>query len=143
MPQMMAFIPLIAAVAGPLLSKALGGSSSDSSSKNNSSSNTGQQAAALPAVTNLFSSPDQIKQATDRYTQTGTAKWNQILSNMGAAGGTGGPDVSTQIGNQANQLAVALASLNSDSGYGNNPMNNLDAVLRGAESGIAPKYAVY
>jgi len=138
MPQIAAFIPLIAAVAGPLLSKAMGGGGSDKSS-----GSTSQVAAPAPAVKNLFSSPDQIKQATDRYTQTGTAKWNQIMANMGAGGGTGGPDVSTQISQQASQLGNALGLLNTDSGYGSDPMANLDAVLKGAESGIAPKYSVY
>jgi hypothetical protein len=117
----------------------LGGGGSDKSS---GGSNQPMQAAA-PAVKNLFSSPDQIKQATDRYSQTGTAKWNQIMANMGAGGGTGGPDVTTQIGQQANQMGVALGQLNSDSGYGGDPMSNLDAVLKGTESGISPKYSVY
>jgi hypothetical protein len=100
------------------------------------------QAPAAQAAKNLFQ-PDQIKQATDRYSQEGTAKWNQILSNMGAGGGTGGPDVATQIGSQASQLGTSLGQLNTDSGYGSDPMSNLDAIMKGVEGGINPKYAVY
>jgi len=134
MPQFMAFLPLISSIAGPLLGKALGGSSNDKSSSN--------VAPAPQAAKNLFLA-DQIKQATDRYSQEGTAKWNQILSNMGAGGGTGGPDVATQIGSQANQLGTSLGQLNTDSGYGSDPMNNLDAIMKGVEGGINPKYSVY
>jgi hypothetical protein len=129
---------LLGKVGGNLVDKLFGGGTN----KSNASSNQPMQAAA-PAVKNLFSSPDQIKQATDRYTQTGTAKWNQILANMGAGGGTGGPDVATQIGQQANQLGTALGMLNTDSGYGSDPTANMDAILKGAESGIGAKYAVY
>jgi Mrp family chromosome partitioning ATPase len=140
MPQMMAFLPLITAVAGPLLSKAMGGGGSSGKEK---SAPAQQIQSAQPAVKNLFSSPEQIKQATDQYTQQGTAKWNQILAGMGAGGGTGGPDVATQIGNQASQLGTRLGMLNSDSGYGSDPMANLDAIMKGVEGGISPKYSVY
>lgn len=139
MPQMMAFLPLITAIAGPLLSKAMGGGSSEKKD----SSGGAQQMTATPASKNLFSSSDQIKQATDKYTQQGTAKWNQILSNMGAGGGTGGPDVASQIGSQASQLGSQLGLLNTDSGYGSDPMANLDAILKGVEGGIKPKYSVF
>jgi len=113
-----------------------------SSSSDKSSGSSGTAATPQQASRNLFQ-PDQIKQATDRYTTQGTAKWNQILANMGAGGGTGGPDVTTQIGTQANSLGTALGQLNTDSGYGENPMANLDAILKGVEGGIAPKYSVY
>jgi hypothetical protein len=128
-------------VAAPLLGKALGGATGGGDSGGDSKS-APAQAAAVQASKNLFQ-PEQIKQAQDRYTQQGTAKWNQILSNMGAGGGTGGPDVTTQIGNQASSLGTALGQLNTDSGYGDQPMNNLDAILKGVEGGISPKYAVY
>lgn len=139
MPMIIPFIPLIAAVAAPLLSKAIGGAGGGAEGG-------GAKAASAPAAAaaakNLFN-PEQITQAQDRYKQAGTAKWNQILSNMGAGGGTGGPDVTTQIGNQASSLGTALAGLNTDSGYGDNPMSNLDAIMKGVEGGIAPKYSVY
>lgn len=138
MPMLIPFIPLIAAVAAPLLSKAIGGAGGGG----DSGKSAPQQQAAVEASKNLFQ-PEQIKQAQDRYTQQGTAKWNQILSNMGAGGGTGGPDVTSQIGTQANALGTALGQLNTDSGYGKDPMSNLDSILKGVEGGIAPKYAVY
>jgi hypothetical protein len=101
---------------------------------------------AAPSVTqpvkNLFS-PKQIKQAQDKYTQTGNAKWNEIMANMGAGGGIGGPDITQQIGTQAQQLGTALGQLNTDSGYGPDPLANLDAILKGVEPGITPKYSVY
>jgi len=122
------------------LSKAIGGAGGGEDKS--SSAPAQQQAAQAQAAKNLFQ-PEQIKQAQDRYTQQGTAKWNQILSNMGAGGGTGGPDVTTQIGSQASSLGTALGQLNTDSGYGDNPMNNLDAILKGVEPGISPKYSVY
>jgi len=62
---------------------------------------------------------------------------------MGAGGGTGGPDVSTQIGSQADALSKALGTLTTESGYGESPMNNLDAILKGVEGGINPKYSVF
>lgn len=138
MPMIIPFIPLIAAVAGPLLGKALGGSEK----ADKSSTAAAAAPAAVEASKNLFQ-PEQIKTAQDRYTQQGNAKWNQILSNMGAAGGTGGPDVTTQIGNQASSLGTALGQLNTDSGYGKDPMANLDAIMKGVEGGISPKYSVF
>ena len=139
MPFIIPFIPLIAAVAGPLLGKALGGGAEKAEK---APAQQAQQQAAVQASKNLFN-PEQIKTAQDRYTNQGTAKWNQIMANMGAGGGTGGPDVPTQIGSQATSLGTALAGLNTDSGYGDQPMNNLDAILKGVEGGIAPKYSVY
>lgn len=87
--------------------------------------------------------PSQIKQAQDQYTQQGNAKWNQIMAGMGAGGGTGGPDVTGQIGTQANALGSALQGLTTESGFGDNPMSNLDAILKSVEGGINPKYSVY
>ncbi len=135
MPMIVPFIPLIAAAAGPLLSKALGpgGEAKEKVAK----------AGATPAAAKNLFAPDQIKTAQDKYTQTGNAKWNQIMAGMGAGGGTGGPDINTQIGNQANSLGTALGQLNTDSGYGENPMANMDAILKGVEGGINPKYSVY
>jgi hypothetical protein len=135
MPQIAAFIPLITAVAGPLLNKALGGGGSKPDK-------TAAPAAAAPVSKNLFT-PEQVAKAQQDYTTAGTAKWNQIMSGMGAGGGTGGPDISTQIGDQANKLGVALAGLNTDSGYGSDPTANMQNILKGVESGISPKYAVY
>ena len=94
MPMIIPFIPLIAAVAAPLLSKAIGGATGGDSGGDKAAA-PAQQAAAAQASKNLFN-PEQITQAQDRYKQQGTAKWNQILSNMGAGGGTGGPDVTTK-----------------------------------------------
>lgn len=134
MPQIMAFLPLITAVAGPLLGKMMGG---------NEAKDKGAAAQIAKAQRAPLFAPSQIKEAQDKYTQTGTAKWNQILAGMGAGGGTGGPDVTTQIGNQANQLGSALQGLTTESGYGDNPLSNMDAILKGVEGGISPKYSVY
>jgi hypothetical protein len=132
------FIPLIAAAAGPLLAKALG-----PSGPSGGGGGGGGGPAEVAKAKALFQ-PEQVKQATDRYTQQGTAKWNQILANMGAGGGTtGGPDVASQIGSQAKSMGSALGKLTSESGYGSDPMANLDQILRGVEGGISPKYTVY
>jgi hypothetical protein len=136
--MVMPFIPLIAAAAGPLLAKALGPSGGGGDS--GGGGGAAQQIASKPKA--LFQ-PDQIKTATDKYTTENTAKWNQILANMGAAGGTGGPNVTTQIGNQAQALGGALGKLNTESGYGTDPMANLDAIMKGVEGGIGPKYSLY
>ncbi len=139
MPQIIPFIPLIASVAGPLMGKLLGGGSEESSGGGGGGGGgTGNTAAPKK----LFN-PAQIQQATDKYTSTGTAKWNQILANMGAGGGTGGPAIETQIGSQAQALSQALGGLTTDSGYGDNPMSALDQILKNVEGGINPKYAVY
>jgi hypothetical protein len=138
MPMVVPFIPLIAAAAGPLLAKAFG-----PGQPSGPGGGGGGGAADVTKPKTLFQ-PEQIKQAQDRYTQAGTAKWNQILANMGAGGGTtGGPDVATQIGSQAKTLGSALGKLTSESGYGSDPMANLDAILKGVEGGIGPKYSVY
>jgi hypothetical protein len=128
---------LLGKVGGGLVDKLFGGSSK----QNVNPAMTQQQAAPTPKP--LFSDPNMIKQATDRYTQQGTAKWNQILANMGAAGGTGGDNLSTAIGSQADALSKALGGLTDQSGYGADPTANMDAILKGAESGIGAKYAVY
>ena len=137
MPQMMAFIPLIAAVAGPLMGKLLGGN------EQSSSSGGGGGSKAVDVAPKKLFNTDQIKSATDKYTSEGTAKWNQILANMGAGGGTGGPDLSQQIGSQAQQLSQALGGLTTASGYGDNPMSSLDMILKNVEGGISPKYPVF
>lgn len=143
MPFIIPFIPLIAAVAGPLLANALGGGSKEKSDSGGSSSQAQQlQAQTTPAATRLFT-PDMITKATDTYRQEGLAKWNQILSNMGAGGGTGGPDLTTTIDKQAASMAGALGGLTSASGYGDNPLANMGAILRGVEPGIGAQYPVY
>ncbi len=134
---MEALVPILTTVGGSLASKLVGnlfggGSSGGSKLPEN----------VQPKAKALFQ-PEQIKQATDKYTTEGTAKWNQILANMGAGGGTGGPDVPTQIGTQATSLGGALEKLTDQSGYGADPMANLDAILKGVEGGIGPKYSVY
>lgn len=136
MPAMIPFIPMIASLAGSVLPKLFGGG--EAKDKGAASPTTPTPASSK----NLFM-PDQIKTAQDKYTQAGNAKWNQIMAGMGAGGGTGGPDVATQIGNQASSLGTALGQLNTDSGYGDNPMANMDAILKGVEGGISPKYSVY
>lgn len=141
MPAVIPFIPLIAAAAGPLLSKALGPGGATGGGGGG-----GGGAAATAKAKPLFTQP-QIAQATDKYTSENTAKWNQIIANMGAGGGgqAGSPygDVPGQIGQQATSLGQALGKLTTESGYGENPMANLDAILRGTESGISPRYALY
>jgi hypothetical protein len=114
------------------LGKALGGSSNDKSSN---------VAPAPQAAKNLFQ-PDQIKQATDQYSRENIAKWNQINAGMGAGGGTGGPDVNTTIGNQANEMGTWLAGLNTDSGYGSDPMANLPSIFKAGDSAINSKYGL-
>lgn len=131
MPQ--ALIPIATTLAGTLFSKLLGGGGKEKEAK---------EAAAAPAAKALFN-PQQIQQATDRYSKEGTAKWNQVLANMGAGGGAGGPDVASQIGSQAQQMGTALGGLTTASGYGDNPMANMDAILKGVEGGINPKYSVF
>lgn len=106
-----------------------------------------QAAPAAPAggadpSAKLFT-PEQVTKITGDYTNKGLSKWGQILSNMGAAGGTGGPDLSTAIGGQAKDLGTALSGLTASSGYGSDGMGQLDAILRGVEPGINPKYSVY
>lgn len=138
---MEALVPILTSVGGSLASNLVGKMFGGGGGKEK------KQAApaallAKPEAKKLFS-PEQITSASNRYTQEGGAKWNQILANMGAAGGTGGPDVGTQIGTQASSLRDALGGLTTESGYGDNPMANMDAILKGVEGGINPKYSVY
>mgnify|MGYP004702346273 CR=1 FL=1 len=135
MPFIIPFIPLIAAAAGPLLSKALGGGDKEKGGG-------GGGEAAKKAASPLFA-PAQIEQAKNQYTQAGGAKWNQIMSGMGAGGGTGGPNITEQIGSQANQLGQGLQGLTTESGYGSDPTANMQGILKATESGFAPKYSVY
>jgi hypothetical protein len=94
-----------------------------------------------PKPKTLFT-PEQISKATDTYRNEGSAKWNQIMANMGAGGGTAG-DFSSAIGSQADSLAQALGKLTDQSGYGSDPMAALPAILKGVEGGIGAKYPVY
>lgn len=142
MPFIVPFIPLIAAVAGPLLSKALGGGAGADKTDKGGSAAGGAMAAAAPAAARLFQ-PDMISKATDQYRQQGMAKWNQILANMGAGGGTGGPDLTSTIDKQAASMAGALGGLTTQSGYGDNPQANLAAILQGVEPSIGAQYPVY
>lgn len=88
----------------------------------------------------LFS-PEQIQKATTEYGKTGEAKWNQILSGMGAGGGTGGPDLTSQIGNQAATMGQKLAELTDASGFGSE--GNINDIMKQLEGGIGAKYSVY
>lgn len=86
--------------------------------------------------------PEQVTKATKDYTSQGTAKWNQILANMGAAGGTGG-DLSTAIADQAKQLEGKLSGLTDASGYGSDGMGQMQQILASVEKGLSPKYSVF
>jgi hypothetical protein len=134
MPMIIPFIPLIAA-AIPAIMGATG------VGKDKEKGGGGGAEAAKKAAP-LFQ-PAQIEQAKNQYTQQGGAKWNQIMSGMGAGGGTGGPNITEQIGNQANQLGSALGGLTTESGYGSDPNANMQGILKGVEGGLAPKYSVY
>ena len=101
-----------------------------------------EKAAAAPAAGKKLFNPEQISKATKDYSSAGTAKWNQIMSGMGAAGGTGG-DLSGAIASQADQMGKALAELTPESGYGADPTANMQQILSGVEKGISPKYSVY
>lgn len=101
-----------------------------------------QNAAAGPAGGKLFT-PEQIGKVTGDYQKQALAKWNQILTNMGAAGGTGGPDLATAIASQAKNLGSSLGGLTGASGFGTDGMANLDQILRSVEPGINPAYALY
>jgi hypothetical protein len=99
--------------------------------------------AAQPAATKKLFNPEQIAKVTGDYTKKGEAKWNSILANMGAGGGTGGPDVSTAISGQAQALGSKLGELTDQSGYGSDGMAQIDQILKGLEPGIGAKYSVY
>lgn len=100
----------------------------------------GGTATAATGTKKLFS-PEQIAKATTDYGKSGEAKWNQILSGMGAGGGTGGPDLSAQISNQAQTMGQKLAELTDASGYGE--QGNINDIMKQLEGGIGAKYAVY
>ncbi len=135
MPMIIPFIPLIAAAIPAIMSATGAG-------KEKGGGEGGGAAAAKAKAAPLFA-PSQIKQAQDQYTQQGGAKWNQIMSGMGAGGGTGGPNITEQIGNQAAQLGQGLGALTTESGYGSDPSANMQGILKNVESGFAPKYGVY
>jgi hypothetical protein len=99
------------------------------------------KAAAAPASKALFS-PEAVAKATKDYSTAGTAKWNQILSNMGAGGGTGG-DLAGAISSQADAMGKALGGLTTESGYGSDPSSQMQNILKSVEQGINPKYSVY
>lgn len=144
MPFIVPFIPLIAAVAGPLLAKAIGGGGGGDTGGGKTASPAGgapaAAAAAAPAVSKLFSDPNDITKATDQYKQAGLAKWNQIFSNMGGA--PGGVNINDAINSQAESMAGTLGGLTTASGYGDKP-TDIAGILRGAEPGIGAKYPVY
>lgn len=129
MPAIIPFIPLIASVAGPLLSKAIGGGSSSG----------GSTSAAAPTATQtaqkLFTNPADITKAVDNYRNQVTAKWNQIGANMGSA-----PDLSGAIDSQAEAMAAALGGLNTGSGY---QANNITGAIQGLEPSISAQYPLY
>lgn len=102
----------------------------------------GGAAQAATAGKKLFN-PEQIAKVTGDYTKKGEAKWNQIMSSMGAGGGTGGPDISQAISGQAASLGQKLGELTDQSGYGSDGMAQLDQILKGLEPGIGAKYSVY
>jgi hypothetical protein len=120
------------------LSKAIGGAGGGEAKADKAAAAPAQAA----AVKNLFQ-PEQITQAQDQYKKAGLAKWNQIGANMGAGPAPGQPSYSDAINNQASSLGTQLGQLNTDSGFGDQPMNNLDAIMKSAEGGIGAKYPVY
>lgn len=95
--------------------------------------------AAAGGTKKLFS-PEQITKATSDYGKAGDAKWGQILSNMGAAGGTGG-DVTGTIANQASTMGQKLGELTDASGYGS--QGNINDIMKQLEGGIGAKYSVF
>lgn len=87
--------------------------------------------------------PEQIQQATKDYSSQGLSKWNQILSNMGAGGGTGGQDITQAISDQATSLGNKLGELTQASGYGSEGMGQLPQIMKALEGQIGAKYSVY
>jgi hypothetical protein len=86
--------------------------------------------------------PEQVAKATKDYTAAGGAKWNQIMSNMGAGGGIGGPDFSKAIESQAQTMGAKLGELTGESGYGNDP-GQVAQIMKQLEGGIGAQYPVY
>ena len=106
-----------------------------------------QQAASAPTAGGaggpakpLFN-PEQIAKATKDYSTTGGAKWNQIMSNMGAGGGTGG-DFSKAIETQAATMGSKLGELTDQSGFGSDP-GQAAQIMKQLEGGIGAQYPVY
>lgn len=116
------------------------GGSSQPSAKKQIAQENAQQAANVGKA--LFS-PEQVTKTVADYKNQGGAKWNQILANMGAGGGTGGPDVTKTISSQADQFGKALGALTDKSGFGSDPSSQMQQILQSVESGINPQYAVY
>lgn len=85
--------------------------------------------------------PDMIRQATDRYSSEGNAKWNQIYAQMGAGGGLGGPELAPQISTQAQSMSKALGDLTDQSGYGQT--TDIAALMKQLEPSLGVKYSVY
>lgn len=83
--------------------------------------------------------PEQVTQATKDYGAAGTAKWNQILANMGAGGGTGG-DLPAAIQSQATTMGEQLGGVTAGQ-YA--PETSIEQVMRALEGGIGAKYPVY
>jgi hypothetical protein len=110
-------------------------------SKQKSSGGGGAGGGAAAAAKALFS-PEQVTKNVADYKTQGGAKWNQILANMGAGGGTGG-DVTGTISSQADQFGKALSGLTDQSGYGSDPTAQMQQILKSVEGGITPKYSVY
>lgn len=108
------------------------------SSKSKSSGGGAQPVAAAKA---LFS-PEQVTKNVADYKTQGGAKWNQILANMQAGGGTGG-DVTGEISKQADAFGKGLSALTDQSGYGADPTSQMQQILKSVEGGITPKYSVY
>lgn len=107
-----------------------------------SSSKQKSSAAAPAAAAKALFSPEQVTKNVADYKTQGGAKWNQILANMGAGGGTGG-DVTGAISSQADQFGKALGALTDQSGYGSDPTSQMQQILKSVEGGITPKYSVY
>jgi len=95
-----------------------------------------------PAGGNKLFNPEQVAKATKDYSSAGNAKWNQIMSNMGAGGGTGG-DFTKAIESQAQTMGSKLGELTDQSGYGGDGMAQLQQILKGVEGGIGASYPVY
>ena len=97
---------------------------------------------SAPAAKKLFS-PEQVQQVTKNYGRDAGAKWNQIMAGMQAGGGTGGPDLSATIQNQASTLGGKLGELTTASGYGEDGMGQAQNILRDLEKGAGFQYNLY
>lgn len=100
-----------------------------------------QTAAPTAAAAKKLFSPEQVQKMTGDYSKQGEAKWGQILSNMGAGGGTGG-DLNTGIASQATSMGQKLGELTDQSGYGGEGFDTA-RIMKDVEGGIGAKYGVY